>query len=310
MNVWNALPLFRLLLPFVLGVLVATFTEVQLNLWQLLLVFLGFFFLFRFTFKFRYRWVFGVYVSIAVFAFSLLWTSIHPFKTQANYFEQYLSFLAEPIAWLLKWALSALLGFVQWVQSLPQVLSSGIDISIAETYLLYGLLFFLAFSLVKKEGRWLVYSLSLLLLLTAWDTYEDYEQAQQRELLLYRLNKHTAIAFIQGREAVVLMDAVLLQDESKQRFHLMHHWWNRGLNVIDKRSLTDSVHTDFLLKTGRHIQFADKRMLLLDANYQQQTAAFPITVDFVLLTGSLNYYQKQKWERECEVLGLNCPKLP
>lgn len=673
MNVWNALPLFRLLLPFVVGVLIATFTEVRLDLWQFLLVFPGLFIFYRFTFKFRYRWVFGAYLTVLIFAFALLWSSMHPYKIQANYFEQYLAkdaillielleqpeekartwksevkvlqvngkpvvgkmlvyiakdslqynygdrlwvqgspqkvkppanpsefhyqrylsfhrihyqlyvpnnrlqkqgeggglirkaainyrkqllqtlenhsvsgeelaiasalllgfkqdlqtetvhafassgamhvlavsglhvgiiylifhslflfmerkrwskilkailliiilwgyalltglspsvmraatmfsfvivgksisrktniyntlaasafclliinpnllfevgfqlsylavlgivflqnelyvlltfknwlfdkmwaiscvsiaaqmatfplgllyfhqfpnyfllsnlaviplatiilqlgvglfavqsipFLAEPLAWLLKLALSVLLSFVQWVQSLPQALSSGIDISIAETYLLYILLFFLAFALVKKEGRWLVYSLSLLLLITAWDTYEDYEQAQQTELLVYKVNKHTAIAFIQGTEAVVLMDAVLLQDESKQRFHLKHHWWNRGLKQIDKRALTDSMHTDFLFKEGNHIQFADKRILLLDAHYQEQTTAFPIEIDFILLTGSfkgklkevlqtyktnqiildasLNYYQKQKWEKECEGVDL------
>lgn len=241
---------------------------------------------------------------------------------------QSLSFLAEPLAWLLRQSLSLLLQFVQWVQELPYALSSGITINVAETYLLYAALLGLAFALVRKEGKYLRYGLSFLLLFTAWDTYEDCEQAQQTELLVYKVKKHTAIAFIQGREAVVLMDSVLLHDENKQRFHLMHHWWNRGLNVIDKRSLTDSVHTDFLFKEGSHIQFADKRILLLDAHYQKQLTALPVTVDFVLLTatfngslknimqaynfkkvlldGSLSYYQKQKWERECEGLGLEC----
>lgn len=90
MNVWNALPLFRLLLPFVVGVLVATFTEVRLEWWMLLLLFFGLFLSFQFTFKFRYRQLFGAYVSIFIFSFSLLWTANYPFKTQVQYFGNFL----------------------------------------------------------------------------------------------------------------------------------------------------------------------------------------------------------------------------
>lgn len=239
---------------------------------------------------------------------------------------QSVSFLAEPIAWLLKWALSALLQFVKWVQTLPEALTSGVDISIAETYLLYLVLFGMAFALVKKEGKWLVYCLSFLVLLTAWDVYEDYEQTQQRELVVYKVNKHTAVVFIQGREAVVLMDSVLLKDESKQRFHLMHHWWNKGLQQIDKHLLSDSIHADFLFKEGSHLQFGEKRILLLDDTYEPKQTPFPIEVDYVLVTtsfkrklesilevykpqlvildASLNYYQNRDRKSECEALGL------
>lgn len=245
----------------------------------------------------------------------------------ALFIFQSVSFLAEPVAWLLKQALLVLLQFVQWLEALPHALSAGISISIAETYLLYAALLAFSIAFVLHRWRMLTVGLCCLLGLIAWDTYEDFEQEQQQELLVYRLKKHTAIAFIDGREAVVLMDPALLKDENKQRFHLMNHWWDKGLKQIDKRVLTDSVHNDFLFKEGGHIQFGEKRLLILDKEYEKQTSDFLIELDYLLISGSfkgklaavlqvykpkkllldgsLNYYQNKKRKAECEALGLD-----
>ncbi len=239
---------------------------------------------------------------------------------------QSVPFVAEPLAVLLKGGLSALLQFVQWVQQLPHALSAGIDINILETWIIYLAIIALSMAFWKRTGKPVLLGLTLLFLFVSFDVREDYEQGQQTELVVYKVNKHTAIAFIQGREAVVLMDSVLLKDESKQRFHLMHHWWNRGLQQIDKRPLTDSICTDFLFKEGSHLQFGKKRILLLDATYKPKQMPFSIAVDYVLLTASfkgklpailevykpqliildtsLNYYQTKDRKAECEGLGL------
>lgn len=235
-------------------------------------------------------------------------------------------FIAEPLAFLLNSLLWLLLKLAQWIQYMPNALTEGIDISVIETISLYILLFFFALFIVRKRHMYFLFSLLFGVLLVGLDIFEQYHQIRQKELTFYSIKEHTAIAFIEGNQALVLMDIPLLKDLSKQKYHMHAHWGNRGLQNIQKTGLTDTVFFKSLFQQGGHYQFMDKRILLLCDSSQLLRSSFPVKIDYVLLThtytgslsellqsyspklllldGTIPYWKKKKMIEKCQVLSL------
>ena len=93
MNFWNQLPLFRLLIPLILGVLCSIFLstnkEIVFSVFVLFfLLFLMTIFLKKITKKYRNRWMFGFSVYLLLFAFALLITPYYQSIDKANHFAQ------------------------------------------------------------------------------------------------------------------------------------------------------------------------------------------------------------------------------
>ena len=94
MNFWNQLPLFRLLIPIVFGVLCSIFLSVNREIFTPLLAF--FFLLFLLTIflkkttnKYRNRWMFGFSVYLLLFAFSLFITAHYQSINYKNHFSNF-----------------------------------------------------------------------------------------------------------------------------------------------------------------------------------------------------------------------------
>ena len=94
MNFWNQLPLFRLLIPIVFGVLCSIFLSVNREIFTPLLAF--FFLLFLLTIflkkttnKYRNRWMFGFSVYLLLFTFSLFITSHYQSINYKNHFSNF-----------------------------------------------------------------------------------------------------------------------------------------------------------------------------------------------------------------------------
>ncbi|MBC8266040.1 MAG: ComEC family competence protein [Flavobacteriales bacterium] len=93
MNYWNQLPLFRLLIPLISGVLCSIFFSVNK---EIIVLFLTFFFLLfslvfvlkKSTNKYRNRWMFGFSVYLLLFAFSMFVTSNYQSIDKENHFAQ------------------------------------------------------------------------------------------------------------------------------------------------------------------------------------------------------------------------------
>ena len=93
MNFWNQLPLFRLLIPLILGVLCSIFSSINKEI--VLSVFVLFFLLFlltiffkKITNKYRNRWMFGFSVYLLLFAFAVLITANYPSIHKSYHFAQ------------------------------------------------------------------------------------------------------------------------------------------------------------------------------------------------------------------------------
>lgn len=246
-----------------------------------------------------------LYLGIGVFVFSEI-------SVLVNY-------LAMAFTWLI-WLLNA---SVKWMESLPFSLLQGISISVAETWLLYGLIVLMLLYLNKRNYKFLMLALSVVILILISQVIEQQKQSQQKKMVIYSVPKTTAIDFIHARENVLLTDTSFAQNKSGLLFRIMHNWWDLGLNVSEV--VSGDVEREVLKIHGPWIQFYNKRLYVLAQAIQLKE---PYTekplVDYVVVSKNVKMsieeirhlfqvktivfdlsnaeYKIKQWKKECEVL--------
>ena len=138
--------------------------------------------------------------------------------------------LTEPLAFVLKWLAKALNEFVQLVETLPFSMLQGIDISVFETIMIYGLIVSFLLLMMEQRFRWVYITIGSLVLLQVSQLKETYQQHSQQELIVYNIRKGFAMDLILGDEHIFLADQQLLNDKNAMLFHVEHHWWALGLS--------------------------------------------------------------------------------
>jgi len=88
MRYWNQLPLFRLILPFVLGILLSIFVKLP-NLNIIMLVVFFFMIFSVFIKKYSKRWIFGMFSYILFFLFGILIIQSKHYIAKNNYFTNF-----------------------------------------------------------------------------------------------------------------------------------------------------------------------------------------------------------------------------
>ncbi|MBW8049203.1 MAG: ComEC family competence protein [Cytophagales bacterium] len=139
-------------------------------------------------------------------------------------------FLLEKLIWLLN-------QFIFTIEKLPFALIKGIDISVFESWLIYAIVIIFLIFIYFKKIQFQVVLFSLLFLFSIFQIIELSIQKNQKRFVVYNIHDHSAIDFIDGFENELICDSILLNDKSKLRFHIFHHWWNKG---IRKTNITPS----------------------------------------------------------------------
>ncbi|MBL0329314.1 MAG: ComEC family competence protein [Bacteroidetes bacterium] len=246
-----------------------------------------------------------LYVGIAVFVFSEI-------SVVVNY-------LAMAFAWLI-WFLNA---SVKWMESLPFSLLQGISISVAETWLLYGLIVLILFYLNNRNYKFLMLALSAVILILISQVIEQQKQSQQKKMVIYSIPKTTAIDFIHSRENVLLTDTAFAENKSGLLFRVKHNWWDLGLTTSEV--VSGDVEREGLKIHGPWIQFFNTRIYVLSQaiQWKESTTEKP-TVDYIVVSKNVKMsieeirrvfqvktlvfdlsnsaYKIKQWKKECEVL--------
>ncbi len=149
--------------------------------------------------------------------------------------------------------LSAVIDFlnagISLISQIPGVLAEGIVIDIPQAVLLYLFLLFMLLYFSRKSFAHLRSALIILILFAAITQYRNIKNRQYRGLTIYRIRGHTATAFFSHKNAWVTADSALLSDRNALRFHMQHHWWNRGVRQIHRMAL-DTMPSNFVLEFG------------------------------------------------------------
>ena len=155
--------------------------------------------------------------------------------------------LKEPLAIALKWLAWLLNEFVILVESLPFSMLQGIDITVAETVMIYALLISIFILIMERHFRLIYLTLTSLTLLLLFQIHESLDQQNQKALIIYNARKGFAMDLISGNDHLFIANSKLIRDKNAMLFHVEHNWWARGLNepkvlAIDSTEFSNRGH--------------------------------------------------------------------
>jgi competence protein ComEC len=174
--------------------------------------------------------------------------------------------------------------FIKAINHLPSNVMDGIYINRTELMLLYVLLGCIMLWIYSKQSKWLMACLTTLTLFLLIETKQKIENNRQQFLTIYSLRNQTLLDFVQGSKAVFLADS-----STKENKFIANYRNERGIHHIHNLSIQhqNRFANDFVSVQNRDIQFANKRIKIIDA------APKPLTnrkqkVDIIILSKNAN----------------------
>ncbi len=180
-------------------------------------------------------------------------------------------FLANICAWLTK----AMNAVVLWFDQLPFSLIKGISLSVLETYLLFGIVWFLCSWFFWKRPRSLIYALVAGAALSISQVIEKTSIVQFTELCIHHIPGHTCITYCKGEQGYIFYDNGLIENESRVRFHLNNYWNHLGIKEFTYIPI-DSVqpfHNSHVLFHYPYIVAGDKTIAMANEPFLTEEAA-------------------------------------
>ena len=142
---------------------------------------------------------------------------------------------------ILKWLIIILNQVVVWIEKIPYAVLSGIDISIAETIMIYGIIIAILVFMINHKPSGLYLSLALSMVFLTMQILEFEQQRTQQFVTAYNVRGETVIGLVKGREVTLIASEQFWRNEQAMLFHVRHHWWNKGVLKESFVELNDSL---------------------------------------------------------------------
>jgi competence protein ComEC len=154
----------------------------------------------------------------------------------------------------------------------------------------------------------------------------------QEKLIVYNVNKSTAIDFIDGNNHVLLADSSVLENKKTITMSFRNNWTDRRLRdaieVPMNRvgQINDSIGESCIMLNKSFIFFNGKRIAIVNKNNSRVRSAKPIMLDYLIISGnakvqlddliksykpgmiiidsSNSEWRTEKWEKECAKLKI------
>ena len=160
--------------------------------------------------------------------------------------------MAKLLAIVLQKSVECLNFCILKIQSLPYAISSGIDISNGECFLLYATILSLSIGLINKRMKILKYSFILGLAFLALQCRETIIQSNQNFMVIHSVRNERVVSIVEGTKCYLISDDDFLKNKEKIKFHISHFWDKNGIKetaYVDINSLLDEGKS-FILKDG------------------------------------------------------------
>ncbi len=231
-------------------------------------------------------------------------------------------------------AVSGLIFFmnmgIQWIENLPYSVITGLYINWFE-FLLIVLVLTIMLIFTQHRRKWMIY-FSLLTSIVVFVSFASRKigHSKQSVMIVYDVNRHTAVDFICGTDHILLADSLLKSDGQTIGYQLEGSWIEHGLNLqpvfVDPESTFNNAF--FRCQNGL-ISFQGKLIALWDAekhckaplNYRPVVDLVLVTgnrkenledllncfeVKQIVLDGSMSGYQTNKWVEACRAKDVDC----
>ncbi|WP_020531642.1 ComEC/Rec2 family competence protein [Flexithrix dorotheae] len=214
------------------------------------------------------------------------------------------SFLAGLVGICLKWIIWILNEFVFYIEDLPYSLLQGIDISITETWMIYGVIVSLILLFSMRKFNYLIFAFLIFMSFSGFQVLENIAQNNQQFFTIYKVNGQSAFAFFEGEKAFLLADSSLLNDREKVRFHIDHHFWNKGVSGREEiafQNLDESDQYFPVKKVDGNLLFVWNGFTFLNLR-KKPAQPLQTEVDFLIIS-------KQSVTDFREIQQINCRKI-
>ncbi len=209
---------------------------------------------------------------------------------------------------------------VLFFDSIPFSLWKSVYVSVADTFLLYLIVFAIVYSFIKKNKMAFKIAFAFSLLFVSFRTFNGWQLYHQKKIIVYNIPMHKAVEFIDRKNFYFCGDSDVVNDK-----------------LLNKYNITP-VHTAFDLKEkpgplkelfmkNNFYQFYNKKIVMIDTAMNYYPVENKIKASYIIISKNprikmadvaqkfdcKNYifdasnppWKIEQWKKECEELHLH-----
>lgn len=194
------------------------------------------------------------------------------------------------------WAAKLLVGLiislnysVKFLSNVPYSFTNFISLNLIETLLIYLIVISIIAYFYIKRNLFVFITLGLFIILMISFSYNRYLHLVQKKIIVYNINKTTAIDFIGQKKSILIADSSLINNNQKIDYHIENNWSNLGINNqniinISKDSIFGLHKSNNFIKYKDFVQFYNIRIVIISKRNYKLKSKYKIKVDYVLIT--------------------------
>ncbi|MBK7173563.1 MAG: ComEC family competence protein [Bacteroidales bacterium] len=229
----------------------------------------------------------------------------------------FIPWLCNIIALITSYMVTALNGIAHFIDSLPYSLVPNLYLTMPRMLLIYGCIIAISSSLILKRKTYFKIAFCLWTAFCLLSTFDNLKFMHQNKIVVYHINKHTAIGFINGRSSLLHMDSLLSGDIKSIDFNLGGSRTFFGLKDITYHQLTflyEQIPKSLI--NGQILQYQNKKIGLIKGLPLARKCASKLTLDYLVITGNqwltldqlLKYYSPEMIILDGSVATSRCNK--
>ncbi len=222
----------------------------------------------------------------------------------------------------LLWAMN---NFINNINELPFSGWENLQISISEVIFIYSFLFCFAVWIMQKNNHYFVIALVPIFMFVFIRSIDFVNKENQLKMIVYNIDKHSAIDLIDGRKFVFVGDSVLNENGFMKDYHLQPARILFRTNVA-KTLKNASITHNFIYSNKKTILIIDERTFFnspfmskssIDAIILKKNTSVSLKMLTTLFNCQLYVWdasnsrqRREFWKKEADSLSLPCYSVP
>lgn len=193
----------------------------------------------------------------------------------------WIPFVNNATGWIVNKMIVALNNLALYAEGLPFATWSNFKLTKAEVLVFYFIIIAGLVALKSARKQWLYVALSTSVLFMGFRVIQKTDILNQQKLVVYNINKATAVEVINGDNSLLIADSVAAPGSVNYKFNLDAAQWYFGIQhrVVNAPS-TVAYYNQPLLVAG------NKTILLYSSRFNPRSITINGTIDYVLVFGS------------------------
>lgn len=235
------------------------------------------------------------------------------FISPINFIAFYFGKIISGLLWLLNKSVTLING-------IPFSLWEGVLVTFTETILLYLITACFSYAMVQKNKYAFKMAMTFSIILISLNAFYQWENLNQKKMIVYNIGAHKAIDFIAGNEFLFIGDSNLMANPLLENYSLKpSRIFFKANNKIDFHKAKFQQDNFYLLQ--------DKKIFMMDTTIMFSPLIEKIKVDYIIISknpainvanlaqafecnqyifdASNSFRKIEKWKKECEELHLH-----